>query len=225
MKKKLLMMLVAMVGMTLQGIARTTQTSGTPEVKKIVVVNADKVNIRKQPTVNSPRISSAEHGACLVITGESGDWYATVINEEPDDYREGMPKVINGYIMKKFCDDAELVPITTVMLNDDENIRYDMVSSGKHKDVAIVQNNTGFMSEVWIGKNKDNMWCFDRMAMQGELVNDFKLNTESGMFDFSHLTDAQVDSILRKTNPWYAKVLYWVKGRPFAIEEYYYRKN
>lgn len=224
MKKRLLMMLVALVAMTLQGMARTSQTAGVPVVKKIVVVKADKVNLRKQSNVNSPKIGSVEHGASLVVTGENGDWYATVINEDPDDYREGMPKVIKGYVMKKYCEDAELVSLTTTVLNDDENIRYDMVSSGNHKGVVIVQNNTGFMSEVWIGKEKGNIWCFDRMALQVDLVNDFQLNTDSGMFNFSHLTDAQVDIILKKTNPWYGKVLYWLKGSQYVTEEFYYRK-
>lgn len=225
MKKRLLIMLVALVGMTLQSMAETNHTTGAPDVKKIVVVNADKVNIRKQPNVNSPRISSAVQGVGLVVTGESGDWYAIVINEEPDDYREGMPKVINGYIMKKFCDDAELVPITTKMLNDDESIRYDMISSGRHKGVVIVQNNSGFMPEVWIGKNKDNIWCFDRMALQGDLMNDFRIDDKSDMFDFSRLTDAQVDIILKKASSGFAKAVYWVKGHQMATEDYYYRED
>lgn len=225
MEKRLLMVMVALFAMVMQMRATTNQTSVVPTVKKVVVVIANNVNIRKKPDVKSAKIGSAAKGVSFLVIGEDDDWYTIVTNEEPDDPREGIPYVNNGYIMKKFCADAELVPLTASMLNDDENCRYDMVTKGQHKGTVIMQDHTGYMTVEWVGKVQGNIWCFDKWVLQGELYKDLHVDTDdNGMYDIRKLTDAQISTILRKASIGFARAAYCVKGQQ-PLVEYYYREN
>lgn len=98
MTKKLLFILIAMLGMTLQISAQTFGGKSIgkvfPEVKKMVVVNASKANLRVGANVSFPVKEQARRGKRLAVFDEEGEWY--VVSGDMYVY----PKL---YISKSLC--------------------------------------------------------------------------------------------------------------------------
>lgn len=127
MEKRLLILLVALVGMTMQSVGQTN----VPKLGKIIKVKRG-VNIRKAPSVNSQRLityydASEDVGdgdgtvvkweepsdrkfkptafyadEVEIVRGESGDWYRIYLPIMANSY---------GYIAKQFCNEVERTPL------------------------------------------------------------------------------------------------------------------
>ena len=108
--KKLQIMLFVMLTMALQISAQTFGGKSFdkvfPEVKKMVVVNATKANLRVGADVSFPVEGQAHRGDRLAVLEEAGEWYA-VIHE--------MYAYKKVYISKSLCKDAfvKTIPANT----------------------------------------------------------------------------------------------------------------
>ncbi len=191
MMKKFLFLLVAMLGMTLQGGAQPPFSDKKPPFRRFVKVLHTDVNLHQAPTTQSPRliIHSEEN--------EIGDWWeeyywsnrplkknesaahATVLPIwEP--YVMSSVKTANGwicgyfeekmvYIMEKFCKEVPLRPLSASDKNRPFNIT--MIRSGKYKNYCLAKRENS-IGETYlnIGKYVDGMFIFnyDFYYMQSE---------------------------------------------------------
>ena len=194
--RRFLMVLLAWVGLALGTMAQNVPAKSFPNVK-VVKVMSDKVNIRKQPNVQSPKVSIANRNEELCVIGERGDWYKVVWDGEEEDSRAGVTEVVEGYLMKKFCEEKELEKPILKVLNSEDGYWFSFRERGKHKGLVIEQDNTGFMPTIYLGQIVDNILFFNKFTMQTELFDHFKYNSEKEFFDFDNITDAQVDLLLK----------------------------
>lgn len=168
-----------MVGMTLQGMAQDKQI---PLIKKFIKVNASGVNLRKEPNTSSPRLIFQDNvsddcmdcdaslewsskplknrdkparASVLAVIGESGDWYHVYFYENLYDDEWYSEK---AYIMKKFCTDAVIRPLSLSEVNDSDIV---VIKSGRHKNVCI-RRLFGYMDRplLWIGQYKEGKFVF-----------------------------------------------------------------
>lgn len=158
MTKRFLFLLVAMLGMTLQGIGQVPFGVGFPSPQNFVKVTASGVNLRKAPNTSSPRLvyrnnisddcldcdpslawSSGQlkrgekpvNAKMLYICGESGDWWQVKFYE--DVYGDG-GYTETAYVMKKFCKKLTPRPLS-LPAPKDKNIA--MVKTGKYKGMCL----------------------------------------------------------------------------------------
>lgn len=179
MKKRFMFLLMAMAGMALQSMGQIPFNVETPKYQKFVKVTASGVNLRKAPNTNSPRLifSEADDGcldcgpslvwsnkplkngdeaaraSLLPVIGESGDWYHVhFFQDEYGGYSE------NVYIMKKFCTDVALRPLS---LPAPQYLNIVKVSSGKYKDLCIEWYYGEYDSEnLRVGRFVNGMFIF-----------------------------------------------------------------
>lgn len=205
--RRIFFLLIALTGMTMQSMA---QDGEVPPIKKFVKVTASGVNLRKTPNASSPRLifqnnlsdecmdcepslvwsskplkkgDEAARASVLPIIGESGDWYYVYFFQSlygDEGYSE------KAYIMKKFCTDVELRPLT---LPAPENLNIVRVTSGKHKDICI-EKLYGYMDRqlLRIGKYQDGKFVFTHSV-------GFEMNEDGNATSFGK--DADGDDVVR----------------------------
>lgn len=93
MKKRLLFLLLAMVGMTLQSMAQ--YIADVPKFSKLLTVTSKGVNIRQEPSATSPKMGS--NPKYLFVIDETPEWYYACI------LKDGNIMSRPGYISKKAC--------------------------------------------------------------------------------------------------------------------------
>ena len=162
MKKKLLIMLTAMFGMALHGMAQMTLT--VPKWDKFIKVNTEGVNLRKAANVNSPKLMSCgtdwnaefswtpkeelepfhpEAGAIFPVVKETADWYCLYFNYN---CYGNLVFASDVYILKKFCTEVSPATISNDDYEDSENTR--------------VKGNKGYYIGVYyLGSPSRAPWC------------------------------------------------------------------
>jgi hypothetical protein len=177
MGKRLLFLLVAIVGITLQSMA---QTNRIPKVQKFVKVTATGVNFRQKPNVKSKKLGWYSEGdgsilawlasnaklseyerineTILPVTGENGDWYQVYLSilwgEEGDYGYYGR----TAYIMKKFCQEIAQRPLSL----PSPNLNVKMVQTGEYKGYCFyLEENSMNKDCLFIGKKVGNIFVFD----------------------------------------------------------------
>lgn len=171
--KKMLFLLIAIVGITLQGMAQTPFKVKTPPFKKFVKVIASDVNLRKAPSTNSPRLIYEED--------EMGDLYPSWSSGKirpgqevahakvlPVCESSDFPDVNNVdgwlcghyegqfvYIMKKFCEEVSLRPLPK------NNGCISTITTGKYKDYCFLMEESygGFLFRM--GQYVNGMYIFN----------------------------------------------------------------
>lgn len=169
MKSIFLLLFLALVGMTMQCMAQIDYKVSIPNIQSFVKINTNAVNIREAPNVNSKKIRTVskeglEVTSTLAVIGESGDWYKVYYYDRYDRYEYD---TAIGYMMKKFCVDIPLEPVTEEMLQNISGGIISMCHQGKFKGLCFDWGNytTDGMIEgpLYLGKVVDGMWVFDKM--------------------------------------------------------------
>lgn len=193
MKKRLLIMLVALVGMTLQSIGQNF-TVTMPKFEKIVTVTGDRVNLRSKSNVKSNRVGVVEKGQALAVIREDGDWYEVFCNLEPEEYISKTGYLAeaqmghSGYVMKKFCQE--------IVLSDASG--YEVIEKGSYAGVCIDQENVGLVPGLWVGKKVGNFCVFDHWIAYEDIKTSVHRDKYS-VFDFSKMSDQDIANIIRQT--------------------------
>lgn len=157
--KRLLLLLVAIVGMTLQSRAQLPFKVEAPKFQKFVKVIAKDVNLRQQPSASSPRLifqsnladdcmdcepslvwsnkplrrgDEPARASILAVIGESGEWYHVHFYEEYYEPQE-------AYIMKKFCADMSLRPLSRADINKGNDGDVIQIKSGKYQGLCLMR--------------------------------------------------------------------------------------
>lgn len=210
MKKKLLMMLVAMVGMTLQSIGQDF-TVTMPKFEKIVTVTGDRVNLRSQPNVKSSRTGVVEKGQALAVIREDGDWYEVFCNLEPEGefesktgYEAEAQMGHSGFVMKKFCQEAAM----------DDDSGYEVIEKGRYAGLCVDQQTFGVVPELWVGKKVGKVCIFDHRIAFEDIKTSVPRDNYAG-FDFSKMSDQDIANIIRQTEvtEWGAYMSFGEKGK------------
>ena len=170
MGKKLLIMLFAMFGMALQGMAQMEYKVRMPNIQKFVTLTKNgSVNIRKAPNASSPQVatlnkSTLEMSGALAVIGESGEWYKVYYYLRSGRY--GYDSAI-GYIIKSLCQEMPTRPVTEDMLQGVPQTYISMRRNGMYAGLCFSVDeytDDGEMENVlYIGKQVNGFWVFDRM--------------------------------------------------------------
>ena len=207
------MMLTMILVVTLSVNGATNAVNANSVIQKIVVVTANVLNVRKQANQQSQKVGSAERNQSLIVTGESGDWYAVVLNKEPDDWRVGEPEVIPGYIMKRFCSEVELEPLSLSKLNNaPESYRFNAITNGKYQGLVIMQDNTQWAATVFVGRMEGNIILFDKVALQSNLIEFFRMDGDSMFLNLNNLSESQTELLLSKMSAGSKFAIFCAKG-------------
>lgn len=179
MTKKIIFLLLAMVGMTLQGKA---QTNKVPTIQKFVKVTTTGVNFRQKPDAKSKKLGWYSEGngiflewlpsnaklsefdrineTILPVTGESGDWYQVYLSIYWEDIDGTGYYGRTAYIMKKFCQDIAQRQLSL----PSPNLNVKMVQAGGYKGVCFyLDDNDAIKDRLFIGKKVGNMFVFDHV--------------------------------------------------------------
>lgn len=219
--KKTMMLLTMMLVVTLSVNGAKNGVDVNYTVQKIVVVTADRVNVRKQANQQSQRVGSVQQNQTLIVTGESGDWYAVVLNKEPDDWRVGELEIIPGYVMKRFCSEVELEPLTQAKLNnDEESYRFNIINSGRYQGMVIMQDNAKWAATVFVGKIEGNFILFDKCTLQSELMDNFRMDGSTMFLNLNNLSESQTELLISKTAASNKFAIFCIKGKGW--EQLYY---
>ena len=141
--KKILILLVAMFGMTLQGTAQLTLKY--PAWEKFAKITTDGVNLRKAPSVNSPKLYSKDeswgHEIHIEYSWNARSGYTPhrfevgevfpILEETDEWYHLYFDRYDDIYIMKKFC-----TVVSPATITDDDLYSCEM---------EIVKGNKGYL--------------------------------------------------------------------------------
>ena len=217
MKKNIIIFLSILLTIAVDSIGQTNFKIEAPTFQKIVIVTGTNVNIRKSANVKSSRVDIANNGDALAVVGESGDWYKVCNSHWIAPYAdEGgnatMQITTVGFIMKRFCKDANLLSATQ------DAYGFYVVPSGRHKGVCLWYSYNGH-EEDWygltfaIGKQVGNMYILpyrigvneygeptDRVIIKRD-GNAFKLELKNEILDgneinLNKLTDTDIDYLI-----------------------------
>ena len=182
MKQRLLFLLVALVGMTMQSVGQVDLVIKMPKVKKIVKLTATNVNFRMAPSTSSPKLGwIANEGmwiswlnnnersempidvSVMPVIGESGDWYKVYLSIPYEDEQGKDYHTETAYVMKKFCKDVVLRPLRLPAPN---GIKVSTIKDSKYKDFCLCLTDDGdFTKALHIGKYKDGMFVFGKRTL------------------------------------------------------------
>lgn len=184
MKKKLLLLLIAVFGVVLQNEAQTPFKVKTPPFRKFVKITANDVNLRKSPSAQSPKLIYCTVESDLGGTIDEMVWSnkplarneravrATVLPvREPSlfptvktssDWICGDYKNKSVYVMKKFCKEVPLRPLDLPDLHSTGFTNTIKIGSGKYKDYCIgtIYNEIG-EKMIRLGKYVNGMFVFN----------------------------------------------------------------
>lgn len=181
MEKRLLFLLIALVEIALQSKAQFEYKVSMPNIQKFVTITTNAVNIRENPNVNSKKVRTVPKDMlcitiALAVIGESDDWYKVYYYDRYDRYEYDSAI---GYMMKKFCKEIPLEPITEKMLQNLSGGIISMRHQGKYQGLCFDWGNytSDGMIEgpLYIGRVVNGMWVFDRM-LPTVMGNDFKMS-------------------------------------------------
>ena len=224
--KRLSMLVAVLAIVAMQSVAQQGFTVTMPKFEQIVSSLSDRVNLRSQPNVKSKRVGIIEKGRYMAVIKESGDWYEVFTNLEPEgDYME-MGKIGYetesqmghvGFIMKKFCHDAELV---------DKNDEFELIQKGRHANVCFEQKTFGFVHELWVGKKVGKYFVIDHRIPYDDIKTSVK-REEGTPFDFSKMSEREITNIISQTEvtDMGAYIAFWLQGETHPQYIYYSPKE
>ena len=219
--KRLLLLLVAIVGMAGQSMAQTNIKA--LNFSKVLKVMSKGINVREAPSTQSAKIGNGPE--LLLVINEDNEWYHAYIVKNG----EILPKA--GYVSKKVCK-VKTPPI----INDnyvkksfsEQGLDVTTRKSGKYRDMSVIT--FGYFSLGWeelycfIGKPVGN--CFignlyyyesDGDDVRIERYNSQKDNELTipserlgGAYeeDLGKLTDSDIDELLSFNEPNQLTILY-----------------
>lgn len=138
-----------------------------PNIKKFVTITKNTVSVLESPNINSKKIQTVSKEmppTALAVIGESGEWYKVYYYDRSGRYEYDSAI---GYMMKKYCEEIPLEPVTEEMLQNIVHANISICNQDKYKELCFEWNE--FTSDgmiegpLYIGKVVKGMWVFDRM--------------------------------------------------------------
>lgn len=203
MKKRILFLFVAAIGMALQGTAQEAFTVKVPPFRKFVKITASDVNLRQAPSAQSPRLvmrseeneigdvfdnlvwsnrpiarnEKVIHAKVLPV------WESTILPTVKDskDWICGHHEGKMVYVMRKFCKEVSLRPLSLPAPKLPGFRDFIKIESGKYKDycIAICQN---MIDEQYfrLGKYVNGMFIFN-YTVYSELMFSKDLSSDGSL--------------------------------------------
>lgn len=183
--KGLLVLFVAIVGLTAKCVAQLPFEVEKPKFQKFVKVTASNVNLRQQPSATSPRLvfqsnlsddcldcdpslvfsnkplrrgDEPARASILGVIGESGDWYKVYFyySLASDTYYSE-----EAYIMKKYCADVQCRPLTLPVPEEMYGMDVVQINSGKYKGLCLLRDYGYYdVPLLRIGRYSNGMFIF-----------------------------------------------------------------
>lgn len=209
MKKRLLVLFLAVVGMQMPSEAQTELTY--PKFTKVLEVTSKSVNIRKEPSTQSAKLGNSPE--YLLVLDENEEWYHACI------LKEGAVLPQLGYVSKKVC---KVKPSPNLDGNyvkqcwDGAGVSIENRTNGKYKGYCIITYYEFYCGAernwIFIGKNKGNV-CIGRQCSYSRVWSDdteYSLQSNNGEAlevpmsrigdsdgpDWNKLTDREIDKIM-----------------------------
>ncbi len=208
MKKRLLILFLAVVGMEMTSEAQTELTY--PKFTKVLKVTSKSVNIRKEPSTQSAKLGNSPE--YLLVLDENEEWYHACI------LKEGAVLPQPGYVSKKVC---KVKPSPNLDDNyvkqcwGEAGVSIENRTNGKYKGYCIITYYEFYCGAernwIFIGKNKGNVcigrqcyysrvWSDDTeyslLSNNGELQVPISRIGDSDNPDWNKLTDREIDKIM-----------------------------
>ena len=203
MKTKLFFVMIALMGMTLNGSAQQTAPS---EFTKVLEVLNRGINVRAEPSTNSKKIGS--DAKYLMVLSEDAEWYHAVV------LTDGSLEPQGGYVSKKVCKVRDLPALDANYINrslPDAGIRKTVRQSGKYKGYSIFCFDRAETYTLFFGRECGNYYvgtaleCIDPYeeyrfsGSDGEQsISSVRVQkSEEGMEpDWNKLSDYEIDKLL-----------------------------
>jgi len=163
------MLVIASAMTAMQGYAQLDYKVSMPNIQKFVTITTNAVNIREAPNVNSKKVRTVSKDMLGVTTsvaviGEDGDWYKVYYYDRFDRYEYDSAI---GYMLKKYCAEIPLEPVTEGMLQNMAGGIVSMCHQEKYKGLCFELNDYTSDGEIeaplYVGKIVNGMWVFDKM--------------------------------------------------------------
>ena len=221
-----------MIIMTITATQSMAQDYKLPKFTKILEVVSKGVNVRQQPSVNSPKLDCGSPDFLMVID-ETADWYhaAILTNGEGDGEVVSQP----GYVSKKVCKVRELKTLDENYARSvlqEADFTYNIRQAGKYKGYSIITYRSNYAADdhsgMFIGKMYGNCCIGAHVGFEYEYdSNQIKItlgwdnddlvylyipdkqvyNQEKGEYDFNGLTDQNIDRIFSISGKEFTNIL------------------
>lgn len=211
MKKRLLIIFVALAGMTMQCMAQKEFIA--PRFTKAFQVLTKSVNIRQEPSIQSKVIGKGPD--ILLVIEDTGEWYYACI------LKDGITLSQPGYVSKKVCKIKELPALDATYIRNawsDAMLSLKVRQIGRYNGYNIITYYDYYrdMGRTWvfIGKNMGSV-CVGKMLFYLDdssddanyslsssgggddvKVSKKRVNDKEGNPDWSKLTDDEISKIL-----------------------------
>ncbi|MBQ8657278.1 MAG: hypothetical protein IJ527_09560 [Prevotella sp.] len=209
MKKRIMMLLMAVLGMVMQSSAQVDMEVSMPNVKKVVSLTAKKATLWKQAKAKSGRVGTLEKGREMLVIGEQGEWYQVYTNLEPGSdvfYNSGVMGYeaaerigYVGYVQKKLCKNVVLDDISQTDGNGNtrRNAEFKIFKDGKYAGLCLLQiQGSYFLPQIWVGKLVDNYYVVDRIVLVEDLTLSIEADGWGGGCDLDKLRNSDIRTII-----------------------------